>query len=54
MIDYADPNQPRVQAALQRRCDQCHAQPGQPCTNHVHDHGPLPGRHVHYGRLENP
>ena len=54
MIDYADPNQPRVQAALQRRCDQCHAQPGQPCTRRGGIHHDLAGRHVHYGRLENP
>ena len=53
--NLADPQSPAVTDALSRPCDQYHAQPGDPCTNHVDkDHGPLPGRLVHHGRLENP
>ncbi|WP_236975243.1 MULTISPECIES: zinc finger domain-containing protein [Mycobacterium] len=41
-----------VAAALRRRCELCHAQPGQHCHNLAGNTGPLPGgRIVHFTRL---
>lgn len=39
-----------VQAALTRRCEVCHAQPGTDCTNTINTGAPLPGRLVHFSR----
>lgn len=41
-----------VQGALTRRCEVCKAGPGQDCTNTISSGGKLPGRIVHYARVE--
>lgn len=39
-----------VRAALTRRCEVCHAQPGTDCTNTINPGAQLPGRLVHHAR----
>jgi len=54
MIDLLNENDPHVQAALTRACDQCRAPAGEPCVKRAGIHHDLAGRIIHYGRLENP
>lgn len=49
-----DPDSAAVRAALTRHCDGCGAPAGQLCHNHIRPGHPLPGRLVHFGRLEKP
>ena len=50
----SDPRSKAVTEALSRPCDICRAKPGELCANTIRPEQPLPGRHVHHGRLENP
>lgn len=50
----ADPDSPLVRDAKSRRCDQCHAKPGHPCTTRGGFQDDLKGRTIHLGRLEKP
>lgn len=47
----ADPNHPRLKAAMKKPCEICHAKPGRPCWNTINDAAPLPGRLIHIGRI---
>lgn len=49
-----DPDSPLVRDAKSRRCDQCHAKPGQPCTPRGGFRDDLKGRLIHLGRQEKP
>ena len=48
------PDDPKVIDALTRRCDVCGVKAGELCRNHIRPNHPLPGRLVHFGRLEKP
>lgn len=39
-----------VQGALTRKCEVCHAKPGDDCTNTINAALPLPNRVVHFAR----
>jgi hypothetical protein len=39
-------------AALAQRCGLCGAKPGQPCVNTLKPGEPLPGRTVHWFRID--
>ena len=54
MTNLSNPDDPRVIEALTRECDQCNPPVGAYCINHNRPGTPLPGRLVHFGRLENP
>ena len=54
MTNLSNPDDPRVIDALTRRCDQCKQPVGAYCVNHIRPGTPLPGRLVHFGRMENP
>jgi hypothetical protein len=49
-----DPDSDIVVEALGRRCDQCHADVGQLCTNRAGFKADLAGRLIHYGRRMKP
>lgn len=48
----ADATDVRVQAALGWTCDICNALIKHLCSNTIHPEQPLPGRVIHFGRLE--
>jgi hypothetical protein len=43
---------PIVREAKTRRCEVCHAKPGENCNNNILGGIPLQGRIVHYARCE--
>jgi hypothetical protein len=53
VTNLSNPDDPRVIEALTRECDQCKQPVGAYCVNHIRPGTPLPGRLIHFGRLEN-
>jgi hypothetical protein len=48
-----DANNPRVlEAIASRRCELCKAPKGEACHNTINVGQPLPGRAIHFARLE--
>lgn len=54
MSNLSNPQDPRVVEAITRPCDLCQQPAGVFCINHIRPESPLPGRLIHFGRLEKP